>query len=109
MALQGNQVEQLKALLAWFKQDFFKWTDKPACPDCKPSDPSKIESKGGANPTPEEHEGMARRVEVYQCSACGIPIRFPRYNQVIKLLETRNGRCGEWANCFTGLVIALGH
>ena len=23
--------------------------------------------------------------------------------------ETRNGRCGEWANCFTALVKSLGH
>jgi peptide-N4-(N-acetyl-beta-glucosaminyl)asparagine amidase len=43
------------------------------------------------------------------CSVCNQSTRFPRYNQVMKLCETRTGRCGEWANCFTGICIALGH
>uniref|UniRef100_A0AC34PVI8 Peptide-N(4)-(N-acetyl-beta-glucosaminyl)asparagine amidase n=1 Tax=Panagrolaimus sp. JU765 TaxID=591449 RepID=A0AC34PVI8_9BILA len=48
----------------------------------------------------EKNEGDAQRVEVYFCQKCKKEVRFPRFNNPIKLLETRNGRCGEWANCF---------
>ncbi len=59
--------------------------------------------------TVERSEGGAGRVEGYQCTLCQISIRFPRYNNPVKLLETRTGRCGEWANCFTAICRALNH
>ena len=64
------------------------------------------------DPTSEErYEGHAARVELYECKACvpNVKIRFPRYNHPMKLMETRTGRCGEWANAFTSLCRALGH
>jgi peptide-N4-(N-acetyl-beta-glucosaminyl)asparagine amidase len=47
-------------------------------------------------------------VQVYSCYTCHEKTLFPRYGDPEKLLETRKGRCGEWANCFTLMCRALG-
>jgi peptide-N4-(N-acetyl-beta-glucosaminyl)asparagine amidase len=51
----------------------------------------------------------ASQVEVYDCTSCHAKTRFPRYNHPLKLLETRKGRCGEWANVFTLFCTSLGY
>jgi len=107
IASKSDQVEQLKALLHWFKTDYFTWTDKPKCPRCD-SD-AAVENTGSAKPNALEKEGDAGVTELYRCKTCSTDIRFPRYNNVQTLIMERNGRCGEWANCFTGLCRALGH
>ena len=60
-------------------------------------------------PTPSELSDNAQRIEVYQCSRCPASKRFPRYNSPLKLLESRQGRCGEWANCFATILTAFGY
>ena len=90
----------LLELLHWFKADFFRWCDKPECDFCH-SPPAQMNNAGMAYPSDEERVWRAGSVEVYSCSLCGSITRFPRYNHPGKLLETRRGRCGEWANCFT--------
>lgn len=92
------------ALLKWFKTSFFKWVDAPACKSCG----GRTAGVGAAQPTTEELRFQGNRVENYCCTVCQRYTRFVRYNDPGKLLETREGRCGEWANCFTLCCRALG-
>eukprot|EP01112_Ceratiomyxa_fruticulosa_P018873 TRINITY_DN6100_c0_g1_i1.p1 TRINITY_DN6100_c0_g1~~TRINITY_DN6100_c0_g1_i1.p1 ORF type:complete len:779 (-),score=156.88 TRINITY_DN6100_c0_g1_i1:97-2433(-) len=97
--------KQIRDLLAWFKNDFFKWVNEPPCERCQ--SPTKMVGMGV--PDLEETMNMANRVENYQCTNCSSFTRFPRYNNPGRLLETRKGRCGEWANAFTLCCRALGY
>ena len=92
--------------LRWFKLEFFTWCDKPKCKTCQNAD---VRHEGMAEPTPDEHAHGAGRVETYRCPLCSAVTRFPRYNDAVKLLETRTGRCGEWANAFTLICRSLGY
>ncbi|VDO30357.1 unnamed protein product [Onchocerca flexuosa] len=103
---KANKFELVKLLLNWFKTDFFVWTDVPKCELCGQNAEKSEEVQG--DPTQEEQEWGACRVEVYKCQKCNTNVRFPRYNDPVKLLETRCGRCGEWANCFTLCSRAIG-
>lgn len=94
----------LLALLEWFKTKFFKWFDAPTCPQCQ----KKMKASDVLSPTQEDLMWGGERVEGYSCQLCGTKDRFVRYNHPAKLLETRQGRCGEWANCFTLLCRTLG-
>ncbi|XP_068205912.1 peptide-N(4)-(N-acetyl-beta-glucosaminyl)asparagine amidase [Palaemon carinicauda] len=94
----------LIALLEWFKTKFFKWFDAPTCPQCQKA----MKASEVLSPSQEDLLWGGDRVEGYSCKACGTKDRFVRYNHPAKLLETRQGRCGEWANCFTLMCRTLG-
>ena len=104
--LDGLEDEaRLKELTRWFNKDFFKWAKDIPCHNCK----SPTQPMGATNKvTIEEAENLAGNVELYKCTSCGAMTRFPRYNKTTKLLQTRIGRCGEWANCFHAFLVALG-
>ncbi|KAI9136585.1 hypothetical protein BKA69DRAFT_1128961 [Paraphysoderma sedebokerense] len=89
--------ELCKELLNWFKSEFFTWVNEPPCRFCE----SKTQNAG-------QRLENGIRVEMYNCPNCYQQTVFYRYNDPGKLLETRRGRCGEWANCFTLCCKAVG-
>jgi peptide-N4-(N-acetyl-beta-glucosaminyl)asparagine amidase len=95
----------VRELARWFKLDFFSWMNEPSCSTCGTK---TLSATIRMAPTPEEMYYGASRVEAYSCPKCGMLIRFPRFNSVDKLMDTRVGRCGEWANCFTFFCHILG-
>eukprot|EP01031_Cornospumella_fuschlensis_P032326 gene32326-39095_t len=100
----------LRAIMRWFKQDFFQWCNQPACQNTHIHSemPQRMQSQGMGTPNSEEREqGWASRVELYRCENCSDVTRFARFNNPGFLLQHpphRRGRCGEWANAF-GLVL----
>ncbi|GAB4835995.1 Peptide-N(4)-(N-acetyl-beta-glucosaminyl) asparagine amidase [Ancistrocladus abbreviatus] len=94
----------LLQLLFWFKRSF-SWVHAPPCDSCG----NETINQGMGVPFPSETQYGASRVELYCCKVCARITRFPRYNDPLKLLETKRGRCGEWANCFTLYCRAFGY
>lgn len=102
-ALCSDELALTAALLRWFKRDFFKWVNSPSCDSCGDATTFlRVET-----PKPSELWYAASRTEVFACT-CGREIRFPRFEDVVHLLKTRRGRCGEWAKTFTLCARALG-
>ncbi|KAJ7415446.1 Peptide-N(4)-(N-acetyl-beta-glucosaminyl)asparagine amidase [Willisornis vidua] len=95
----------LLELLDWFKTSFFHWVNSLPCSRCGGQTEPKSDY---LLPTEEDLRWNASRVENHYCNQCQFCNRFPRYNNPEKLLETRRGRCGEWANCFTLCCRAVG-
>ncbi|CAM8997590.1 unnamed protein product [Rhodiola kirilowii] len=112
LAKEGNSTpstsEQKHAfllqLLSWFKKSF-SWVNAPPCDFCG----GQTVNQGMGVALPCESACGASRVELYRCTICLRETRFPRYNDPLKLLDTRKGRCGEWANCFTLYCRAFGY
>ena len=94
----------LLEILNWFKNDFFKWFDARNCTKCN----IKMFSFNSRGPNVDERSIGVSRIELFRCSQCNDTFEFPRHNDPGILLDTRTGRCGEWANCFTLICRSLG-
>lgn len=96
----------VKVLLKWFKAEFFTWCDKPICQICKNN--SQCNYINSSTPNQSELTGNASRTEIYICGKCKSEVRFPRYNKVSYLCNSKTGRCGEWANLFGAVLLYFG-
>lgn len=101
----GYTDKLVRELLRYFRQDFFTWCDKPKCLNCDATDVKVIGAQG---PNNDEKQWDCSVVEIFECNTCHSNIRFPRYNNPTKLLETRTGRCGEWCNLFMLILKSFG-
>lgn len=90
-------------MVGWFKT-FFSWVNSLPCSRCE----GPTQSAGSLTPSADDLRWGAQRVENHYCPTCKLSTRFPRYNHPEKLLETKRGRCGEYANCFTLFCRAMG-
>lgn len=86
----------LDEVTTWFKNDFFTWVNSKPCKICQNEKTRPVGTS--------VNNGV--RVEKYLC--CNTISEFYRYNDVQKLMQTRQGRCGEFANCFTFICRCLG-
>ena len=106
---EGSTSEQyVKALLKWYKKDYFTWCNKPKCPKCGQNDKNLQLILSVGKPNESELKYLAYKTEIYFCNDCQIEVRFPRCNNPIILLETKTGRCSEWSNLFGAILYTCG-
>jgi peptide-N4-(N-acetyl-beta-glucosaminyl)asparagine amidase len=111
-------------LLRWFKNDFMKWTPKdPVCEMCVNSSDgqsnviegcSNDRSVAVAAPIMQAkkiiigNSWKMRKLELFICNSCNYEYSFPRYGEILKIAETKTGRCSEWSMLFGAMLSSLG-
>ncbi len=112
-------------LLRWFKDDFMKWTPKdPVCEMCiNRSEGHSNVIEGSSNnrsvaPPPPQimqvkkiiigNSWKVRKLELFICNSCKYEYAFPRYAEILKIAETKTGRCSEWSMLFGAMLSSLG-
>jgi hypothetical protein len=125
IVLQATKVDwNIVPLLTWFKDDFMKWTPKdPVCEMCinRSYDHSNV-IEGSSNdrsvavPPPIMkvkkiiigNSWKMRKLELFVCNSCNYEYTFPRYAEILKIAETKTGRCSEWSMLFGAMLSSLG-
>lgn len=99
--LNGDYQDNLLPVLTnWYANEFFSWFRAPDCTLCSDNCLELVNCF-------VNQEG--KQVEHYKCQneACNYTYDFIRHNDPSILLNTRKGRCGEWANCFLLVLTAM--
>jgi hypothetical protein len=95
----SREDQSLKPILHWFKNDFMKWMPKELqCTRC--NRPMRVQVIEGDSTT-------LRKTEIHTCDICGSKQIFPRYDKIVRIAETRIGRCSEWSILFGAILNSL--
>lgn len=98
-----ESIKKLKIFLSWFREEFPYYRNK--CDRCLTSG----EFAGSVFPYEGELEYLASITEMYVCDKCESFSRFPRFNAVGKVLQTRKGRCGEYSSLIVRMLNVLNY
>ncbi|MGE5634685.1 MAG: transglutaminase domain-containing protein [Deltaproteobacteria bacterium] len=99
--LKSSPNDQLKPLLNWFKNDFIKWMPKELyCKICDNNRSMNVQIIEGDST-------ILRKTEIHTCDNCGSKQMFPRYAKILKIAETKIGRCSEWSILFGAILNSL--
>lgn len=90
----------IPSLLKWFKE-FMTWIpNQIACDNCSAGkDPLFMQVK-----VQPGNSWRVRKTEIHTCSKCGAEKTIPRYSDVLQIVKTRYGRCGEWSILFGAIL-----
>lgn len=90
-------------VLKWFK-GFMTWLpNQIACERCSTGENKKLM----VSSILPGSTWQVRKIEVHQCPNCGEKKTFPRYSDVLRIAESRYGRCGEWSILFGAILASL--
>lgn len=92
-AAPADTLARLKQISVWFRALFPYYYD--GCTACQNREENAF--IGFLRPSAEERTARAGRTEMYSCSKCRAVSRFPRFNFLNRVLQTRKGRCGEYS------------
>ena len=55
----------------------------------------------------DENSTTLRKTEIHICDICGSNEIFPRYDEILRIAETRVGRCSEWSMLFGAILNSI--